>query len=638
MGKIFNMFLRFIFFLTIFFHLSARAQDNLSALTIPEALSENANAVVRLSQKDIVISSQRMMTIKETRIVTVLNAKGDRFMGASEYFDDSSRIKAIEAVIYDSTGKEIKKIKRKDFKERPVNGGAIITDNKVLYLDYTPGEYPFTIVYTCELETPNTAFLPQWHPLENYYGSTQKSVITIKYPQGLGFKYKEYNCAGIQVRKEEKANCISLSAENLPACKEESYSPSLDKTSPYVLFGLEKFHLEGVDGTATDWKSFGSWMYSSLLSGTEELNPDTVSKIKALVGNEKDIVKKAKIVYNYVQNKTRYISIQLGIGGWKPMLAKDVERLGYGDCKALSNYTRALLKAVDIDSYYALVYGDSDKKDIKADFVSMQGNHAILAIPVDKDLVWLECTSQVHPFGFQGTFTDDRDILIVKPDGGEIVRSHIYTVKENSQIATGTYTIVDNGSISGNINRISKGTQYDEKFAMEFKDKDGIADFYRSGFRSITNLKLKKTSFQNNKEKQEFTENVSVEADGYCSKNGSQIIFAVNAFNQYSSVPQRYRNRKNSFEIARGFYDTDEVTINLPAGYTVETLPENVSIKDAFGDYTTEYKLIAPGQMLYKRKLLIKDGLYESKDYETYRQFIDKIARNDNAKVVLVKA
>jgi hypothetical protein len=59
----------------------------------------------------------------------------------------------------------------------------------------------------------------------------------------------------------------------------------------------------------------------------------------------------------------------------------DVDRLGYGDCKGLTNYTKALLEAVDVPSYNTILYGDSYKKDIESDFVSMQGNHMILAIP-----------------------------------------------------------------------------------------------------------------------------------------------------------------------------------------------------------------------------------------------------------------
>jgi hypothetical protein len=56
----------------------------------------------------------------------------------------------------------------------------------------------------------------------------------------------------------------------------------------------------------------------------------------------KEPIMKAKLIYDYVQQKSRYVSIQVGIGGWKPMDASDVDRLGYGDCKGLTNYTKAL--------------------------------------------------------------------------------------------------------------------------------------------------------------------------------------------------------------------------------------------------------------------------------------------------------
>ena len=138
----------------------------------------------------------------------------------------------------------------------------------------------------------------------------------------------------------------------------------------------------------------GKWFYDEILYGTTDLPEETKIKIKNLVGNEKDPLKIAEIVYKYMQEKTRYVSIQEGIGGWKPMLAKDVDKLGYGDCKALTNYTRALLDAVGVVSYYTRLYGETDKKEIYADIVSFQSNHVILAIPDKSNYVWLECTNQ----------------------------------------------------------------------------------------------------------------------------------------------------------------------------------------------------------------------------------------------------
>ncbi|MNK01323.1 hypothetical protein D3C87_191200 [compost metagenome] len=631
------MILRFLLFLTLVFQLNVRGQNNLSISSIPEGLKENANAVVRLEKTDIVISSRKSMVINKTRIVSVLNQKGLDDIDAYEYFDNSTTVKSVEAIVYNAFGEQIKKIKRKEFKEVSVSGGAIASDNKQLYLDYTPVQYPFTIVFTSEKETSTTAFIPMWSPVEGLYVSTEKSTISITCNPALGFKYKEYNFGSMPIVKQENNNVLTLSAENVPSLKNEEYSPSYIKIIPHVLFGIEKFHLEGVDGEAVNWESFGAWMYNNLLTGTDELPVETQNKIKGLVGDEKDPLKKAKIVYEYVQSKTRYISIQLGIGGWKPMLAKDVDRLGYGDCKALTNYTRALLKLVGVESYYAIIYGDRSKRDIREDFVSMQGNHVILAIPDNNKLVWLECTNQVLPFGYQGDFTDDRMALLVKPEKGELVRTEIYNAEGNTQISKGAYNISEDGAISGGVLVASKGIQYGAKYYLETRSKDEKDQFYKSVFWNINNLKLKKTAIKNDKDNKELVEDIVLEAEGYCNKNGNKIMFAVNAFNQLSTVPQRYRNRINPFEITYGFFDTDEVTIDFPTGFTLEAKPENITISEKFGEYKTEYIIINPTRILYKRSLLINEGYFDSKEYEGYRMFREKIARNDNAKVVLAK-
>jgi len=631
-----TVFLHLALFFTFF---TSLAQSNdYSFATITPELKENVNAIVRLRQCDIAITSRKSMTIISKNVVTVINEKGQSHIGASEYFDNSTRIKSIEAVILDAYGKEIKKIKRKDFVENSVSQGSIITDNKILYLDYTPTEYPFTVVFQSEVESSNTAFIPVWNSVEGPYESVEKSIINISCVPNLGFKYKDFNLKDNQnIVKEDKPNGVSFTASNLIALKSEEYSPSYRNFIPHVLFGLETFNLEGVEGNASNWKDFGAWIYSSLLNGTDELSIETQTKIKTLVGNEKDPIKVAKIVYQYVQNKTRYISIQLGIGGWKPMLAKDVDRLGYGDCKALTNYTRALLKVVGVPSYYTIIYGDTQPRDLHQDFVSMQGNHAILGLPVNEKMYWLECTNQTIPFAFQGDFTDNRLALIVKPEGGEILRTHEYSTQENTQLSKGTFIIDEMGAISGSVFIKSKGTQYDNKSENYGKSTDDLNKFYKKYFSHINNLKLKKINQSNNKEDVEFSEEVSLEAAQYANKSGDRLIFALNAYNPISGVPARYRTRINPFEISRGFYDYDEITIDLPKGFAIEAKPENFELKDKFGDYKTEYMILNENQILYKRTYQSNSGLFDKKEYENFRKFREQVAKNDNAKIVLVK-
>jgi len=39
----------------------------------------------------------------------------------------------------------------------------------------------------------------------------------------------------------------------------------------------------------------------------------------------------------------------------------------------------------------------------------------ILYVPIANQDIWLECTSQKRPFAEIGSFTDDRDALIITP-------------------------------------------------------------------------------------------------------------------------------------------------------------------------------------------------------------------------------
>jgi len=624
------------FFLTFF---SSFAQDNLYFVaTISPELIENANAVYRLREQNINVVSKKSMVISTKDVVTILNEKGLSNASTYEYFDKSIRIKSIEAVVLNAFGKEIKKIRRKDFVENSVSKGSLITDGMMLYMNYTPTEYPFTIIYQSEVESPNTAFIPSWNPIQGSYESIEKATFSIFASPELGFKYKEFNTNGIQnITKEEKPNGVRFTASSLAALKDEEYSPSYQNYVPHVLFGLGSFNLEGVEGTASNWKDFGSWYYSSLLAGTDEIPLETQAKIKALVGTEKDPIKVAKIVYKYVQNKTRYISIQLGIGGWKPMLAKDVDRLGYGDCKALTNYTRSLLNIVGVPSYYTVVYGDTKKRNLHEDFVSMQGNHVILSIPVGDKMYWLECTSQTSPFGFQGDFTDNRLALIVKPDGGTIIKTHEYSVDENSQITRGNYVINETGAIQGKALIKSRGTQYDNKSANAYKSLEELHKFYKSYFSHINNLRLSKVNVADDKENIEFSEEVTLDASEYAKKSGTRLIFSLNAYNPLTSVPQRYRKRTNPFEIERGFYDYDEITIDLPSGFIIEAKPENFEVKNQFGSFKTEYVAVSESQVLYKRTFQSNSGYFEKEDYEKFREFREQIMKNDNAKMVIVK-
>ena len=559
---------------------------------IPEELKKNANAVVRLDEMKINLSSTNKMSYVVKQIVTVLNKEGNSFAINRIAYDNEVKIKTLDVYIYNSTGKELDHIKKKDFQDvSATDGFSLYTDDRYLIHKYIPTSYPYTISLSYEIETSDTGFFPPWYFLSGYEVSVEKSYYSISYANPeLKPEIKEFNLEGITVSKKEEEGLLAFESANISAIQSENLGPSFRNLVPRLKVRLKKFSLKGVGAQVNDWKDMGLWMNNSLLKDRAELNPNTVRMAEELVSGVTDDLEKAKIIYKYVQENTRYISVQIGIGGWKPISAIDVDRVKYGDCKGLSNYTYALLKAVGVKAYYTVVYAGNEKVDFDEDFAALQGNHAILAIPHEDTYYWIDCTSQVHPFGFVGDFTDDRKALVVKPEGGEIVKTVAYINEENYQFTKAAYTLDSQGSISGNTSILTKGIQYDNHFKLERNTEDDVLSYYKAYWDNINNLKIDAYSFENDRKNIVFTEKVELKAANYASISGDRILFKVNTFNNSNYVPTRYRNRQLPFNIRRGFLDEDEFKVQLPDGYEVEAIPSEKSIDTDFGNYKISFE------------------------------------------------
>ena len=116
---------------------------------------------------------------------------------------------------------------------------------------------------------------------------------------------------------------------------------------PWVIIVADQFKIEDFEGTSTNWADLSKF-YHLLNLNRDVLPESTITEVASLIKNETTTEQKVKKIYEYVQSKTRYQSIQLGIGGWQTYDATYVASNGYGDCKALSNYMYSLLKEAGI--------------------------------------------------------------------------------------------------------------------------------------------------------------------------------------------------------------------------------------------------------------------------------------------------
>ncbi len=634
--------MRLLLFLSAFVALSTlTAQEkNYQSLALDPVLTKDANAVVRLDEMKIEVESNHLMKYEVNYAVTVLNSMGDSYGRTRLYYDKEKKIKSIEARVYDEFGKEIRHIKRKDFQDlSAADGFSLYRDDRLLYHKYTPVQYPYTLVFKYKVETSDTGFFPPWYFISGYQVSVEKSHYEISFSnESLKPEIKEYNLEGFDFQKISATGNIVYKAENAKAFKKEQLSPSFLEIAPRLKVRLKNFSLKGVEANVANWTDLGAWIDSNLLRGQDQLAEGTKRIVLDLVKGVNDDLDKAKIIYKYVQDNTRYVSVQIGIGGWQPISAIEVDKVKYGDCKGLSNYTKALLNVVGVEAYYVVVQAGNTKFDFDDDFSVLQGNHAILAIPYKDQYYWIDCTSQVHPFGFIGDFTDDRKVLVVKPGGGEIVRTTAYLNEQNKQETTASCSLSDNGTIQSKINITTTGVQYDNRFYLEDEPEDDAKKHYKEYLSNINNLRVESFEFKNDKEKVVFEEALEIRADSYASLSQNRMIFVLSAFNKIEYVPKRYRNRKRPFVIQRGYLDTDVYDIKLPDGYSVESMPDSETITSEFGEYRMTLRSTDEKTLKYEKTFTLKSGKYPSSKYNDYRNFRKEVARKDNSKIVLIKS
>jgi hypothetical protein len=333
----------------------------------------------------------------------------------------------------------------------------------------------------------------------------------------------------------------------------------------------------------------------------------------------------------------RYVSVQLGIGGWKPFPATFVDQKKYGDCKALSNYMSALLKAVNIPSCYAIINAGANQEPADPSFPNDRFNHIILCVPFKGDTTWLECTSSITPFGKLGPFTENRRALIITADGGKLVNTPKSTMEDNQFNSEAHIVINADGSAKAQVKILSTGEYRDLYLEMSAVKKDEQKEFL------LKDLHIKQPSafdFESGKDINSVKEiKLDLEYDKFCDvMAGDKQFYRPMAFTLWDETYPNTEKRKTDFYFDYPREKTCVTTIDLPAGYEVETLPVNQSLKFTYGNYEVKYVYdAAKNQVVSTAKFNLTNHVIPAAKYNEMQQYMDAVAKAQNKKLVIHK-
>ncbi len=603
---------------------------------IPELLLKDANSVVRHREAVLEIKSDENITYSIREIVTVLNRQGEDEGILYVSYDSNIRPDIAVANFYDANGDLIKKVKKTEIYDQCIfDGFSLFNDARFKKITPNINVYPYTVEYEYTLDFNGFLDFPDWFPCNTYHQSIQHSDYKIIAADKSNVRIKENGITSL-IPEEVEEDCIYFWEMNeFCALEYEPYAVSFYKLVPSVEISPTNYSYYKRSGNMGSWVEFGNWV-NSLLKDKNELPEERVKFLQDLTKDQPEKLEKIRLVYEFLQNKTRYVSIQLGIGGYEPFSAQTVDEVGYGDCKALANYMKSLLQCIGIESYYTLINAGSSAREVDPLFPTQYFNHVILTVPTENDTLFLECTNQFSPFGYLSDFTSDRYALMVSSDKSKLVKTKSYDESVNTWNSNALVTLNPTGKAIIIDSVIYGGLQYDfvEDELRKTKEKQIETAYKRS---RITGAKFLDITYWAQKEKIPIaTRARKIEVEKFGTLMGDRMFVPLNFLNKRTSVPPKNKTRKNNFELEMSYTDTDRIEFLIPDGFEVEYIPESKEITSLFGEYSYDIH-IADKKIIYDRKDVRIKGIFTPDKYIDFYEFLKVVTNSDNQKIILKK-
>jgi len=624
--KIFFSTMRSLLF-TLFFclHIFAAQAQFYPVSQIPDSLRQDVGAVYRYDDTFVTIHGKSQVTVKHNYAITILNARGDGFAHFQAYYSQLEEVVSYSAEIYDAKGKRIKKLGKKDFQDHAIDDGmSFDNDGRMKYADMRRPFYPYTVKVSITTRQNHTFYVEGWNPLWAS-ASVQFSRYILRTSPSVPLNIKASFLEDFNVKFTESSTEKRWEIRNAKPVTDELFG---GWNAPTVRLQAKKFSIAGYQGEGDSWQALGQFN-NTLSKDLKALPEEAKNEVRAILDTLSSQSTEAKVaaVYRYMQQRTRYVGIQLGVGGWRPFSPAYVHERGYGDCKALSFYTKSLLESVGIPAHYTVINAGEDARPIDPDFPVRAFNHIILCVPVPEkqDTLWLECTSQSAPCGYLGHSTGNRRALVVTPEGGKLLPTQHYPAEHNATHRNLRLQLTENGHAHAQtdweyVGISSEEIEYWKKYKSEKAQREAVYALLTQGEGEMDEFSLSHQAARLPKAQ------VAAKLRLYnvAGSTSSRLIFSDPFAKSYSvggwSVAEEAR--RTPIFIRFGELHEDNIEVAAPQGYAPEHLPEAVEIETKYGSFSQRFEAQEDGKVKITRRFVLHDGHYLPEEFKAFSAFL----------------
>ncbi len=535
-----------------------------------------------------------------------------------------------------SGGKVIRKLKKDDVY---VSLESDALADKSYVNGYEPtAPYPFEVEYKYTISYRKAiASFPSFIPMEDYDVPVRSASYTIAVPWTKKIQYKASSAPEETLSKNDMV--YRWEFKDLPGISREGSMPPLSELVPFVHASPLEFQFAGTSGTQNDWNEVGQWLWS-LMPARPALPANVQQEIADLTKDCTSDLEKIRVVYDYLRLHTRYISIQLGIGGFAPTAPERVAASGFGDCKALSFYMQQLLALLGIGSEYVIV--NTNRAKLYDGYASVgQMNHAILCVPMQQDTLWVECTNPSVPLGYRHEDIAGHEAVLIRHDGGKLTRIPAYPDSLRVEADRMEVRLAADGSARVAVERTTRLDCAERFFDFAELKADDARKFLLSGVQGHPE-DFRVESFSDNFRNYDGTPGYVPEArvrfsfgvSGVGRVNGDRMF--VRVFPYQVAMSAQKSARKHDMVVGRATTSRDSVFIVVPEGYAVEHLPEGRTLSCPVADFRQEFRQV-DGGVLAVCEIRMKPGRMPAADYPEYRELAKAVNKAYESSLVLKK-
>lgn len=597
--------------------------------------SQTVDAVVKESTTTIDCKDMRHTRVTKHRVYVLNHERASDLADFSIACSKYDKLTEFSGQALDAQGKVVRKFKKGDLKRTDLSAN-FADDYYTLSLDYVPPAYPVTIEFNWVEEANNGCFgFPPFAPVVAYNTQVDHASYVLIAPAEMACRYMCRNTTAQVTQSTLDDGRIRYEAhfDNLPAIDSEPYDPPAREVVPMIQWAPSHFEFHGVPGDMSSWQAFGAWC-QQLRNGRQELSPELKAQLHAMTDACATDRDKVEAIYQYLAQTTRYVSIQLGIGGWQPFAASEVCRTGFGDCKGLSNYLCAMLHEVGVPANYVVIYHGRPR--LYTDFPSNQFNHAIAQVPLPGDTLWLECTAAAHvPLGHVHDGIAGNDALLCDDHGGHLVKLPNYSPEQNVSCSVAHIALQPDGSANLDINMHYERRQYEDMMPLTVKTEQQRRDAMLERI-NVNGAVIGSFAFSEHKEPYTtpyIDVNMKVNSRKLANTTGSRMFVPVGFFHKVT-VPRALQSRVQPIDIDYGYLDVDTVVVTLPEGYEIEALPQPINEVTPLGEVYQTFEQ-GDGFVTVVTRHLMRNGRYPSNDYETLRHLKTTTKKAYDQRIVL---